>query len=562
MVFRFWPMLGLGLFCLLPAFCPGSDAPKPSKDAIQVLLGPDGSAECWLGKQSLGSISPIVFTQGWNACMFGLDGPYPATHWAANLPDGAKISLSATVEALPQGLHFRVSMTPSQDTQALAARMAWNAPYSLWQGQPYQWKGGGGFVPVSKPANVVIAQTEAPLVTLGPSSALDGLTMDLSSTALSTQLADSRAWGGNLSIIFSHGEKDASPWAWAKGEAKDFDFTVSFNRPVAGQPSQGLKRPFPYREVPVTFENAPAGVTLSGTLSLPAGPGPFPVAEMIIGSGPNPGGGYFLVISDDLVRHGIATLRYDKRGTGESTGKFKGAGNQDFADDAAAGLAFLKTRPEIDGSKIGLIGHSEGGRVAPLVAARTQAAAFVVILSGPGKRGLELLEDRWDRSDAALPKALRQARHRMRRKALEAELQWSGGDAWRDRAHAAVQEEMGPLSKDYPTALADGEAFWKDNFAGFTVDPASHFYLSYDPKDSLQALKCPVLALAGGADDSYYPDEQVPGIQAGLKAGKNPDATVKVLPGLDHSLNSNVPGQAIDPGALALMRDWIIAHTR
>jgi pimeloyl-ACP methyl ester carboxylesterase len=557
--------LGTLLLSLTIVFGTGSAA-KAADASIQVIVGQDGSAECWLGKQSLGRITPIVFTKGWNSCQFGLDGPYPATHWAANLPDGAKIALTATVDVLPQGLHFKVRMTPSRDTQALAARMAWDAPYGLWQGQPYQWKGGGGFVPVSKSANVVIAETQAPWVTLGPSGVLDGLTMALSSTALSTQLADSRAWGGNLTVILSHGEKD-SPWDWSKGETKAFDFTVSFNRPVVQVHGQALQRPFPYRELPVTFEDAPAGVTLSGTLSLPPGPGPFPVAEMIIGSGPNPrdgygGGGYFLVISDDLVRHGIATLRYDKRGTGESTGRFQGAGNQDFADDAAAGLAFLKTRPEIDPSKIGLIGHSEGGRVAPLAAARTQAAAFVVILSGPGQRGLELLEGRWDRADAALPADLRGARHRMRRKALDAELQWTGGSGWREQAHAAVQEELGPLSKAYPTAVADGEAFWKDNFAGFTVDAASHFYLAYDPKDSLKALKCPVLALAGGLDDSYYPDEQVPGIKAGLKAGKNPDATVKILPGLDHSLNSNVPGQAIDPGALALMRDWIVSHTR
>ena len=547
-----WPAMGFG----------GGQAPS-----IRVLTAPDGSAECWLGKQPLGIISPIVFTQGWQACLFGLDGPYPGNQWAATLPDGCKVALSATVEVLPLGLHFRVAMTPSQDTLALAARMAWNTPYGPWQGRPYHWEGGGGMVPVSKVAGVAIAHTPASPVTLGPSQALDGLAAVLSTTGLDTQLADSRAWGGNLSLIFSHAEPDTAPWAWPKGQAKIFDFSIFFNRGMDELSFQKPQRPFPYREEAVTFVDAPAGVTLSGTLSLPPGPGPFPVAEMIIGSGPNPrdgygGGGYFLVISDDLVRHGIATLRYDKRGTGESTGKFQGAGNQDFADDAVAGLDFLRTRPEINPREIGLIGHSEGGRVAPLAAARSQAAAFVVILSGPGKPGSELMLDRWDRKDADPPRDLRQARQRMRRKMIEAELQWSGDNAWRDRAHAAVQEELGPMAKDHPTAVEEGEAFWKDNFATFTVDPASHFYLSYDPKDSLKALKCPVLALAGELDDSYYPDEQVPGIKAGLKAGKNPDATVKVLSGLDHSLSSGAPGQAIDPQALALLRDWIVQRTR
>ncbi len=169
---------------------------------------------------------------------------------------------------------------------------------------------------------------------------------------------------------------------------------------VAAEPKrpQNPVKPYPYIEEDVSYANAKAPeVTLAGTLTLPRGAGPFPVALLICGSGPHDrdeallGHKPFLVISDYLTRHGIAVLRYDKRGVAKSTGSYALAKTSDFATDAEAGIAYLKTRKEIDPHRIGLIGHSEGGTIAPLVASRNPEIAWIVLLAGTGLRGDEIL---------------------------------------------------------------------------------------------------------------------------------------------------------------------------
>src|SRR5208282_2185391 len=160
---------------------------------------------------------------------------------------------------------------------------------------------------------------------------------------------------------------------------------------------QNPTKPYPYREEEVSFENSGAGIKLAGTLTIPPGKGPFPAVVLVAGSGAHDrdealmGHRPFLVLSDYLTRRGIAVLRYDKRGVGESGGTYGTATTADFADDAEAGLAYLETRAEVDRRKIGLIGHSEGGMIAPLLAARNSSVAFIVMMAGPGVPGDELL---------------------------------------------------------------------------------------------------------------------------------------------------------------------------
>src|SRR5205085_2722362 len=152
-------------------------------------------------------------------------------------------------------------------------------------------------------------------------------------------------------------------------------------------------KPYPYREEELTYENKAQGVTLAATLTIPSRKGPFPAVVLITGSGPQDrdeallGHRPFLVLSDYLTRKGIAILRADDRGVGKSTGSFGKATTADFSTDAEAGVAYLKTRPEIDQHKIGLIGHSEGGVIAPMVAARNPDVAFIVMMAGSGVPG-------------------------------------------------------------------------------------------------------------------------------------------------------------------------------
>ena len=158
---------------------------------------------------------------------------------------------------------------------------------------------------------------------------------------------------------------------------------------------QEPKPPYPYRVEEVTFENTKAGVTLAGTLTLPEKGDHYPVVVLISGSGPQnrdeelmahkP----FLVLADYLTRQGVGVLRFDDRGVGQSTGNFETATTLDFADDVEAAVNFLKNDRKI--RNIGLVGHSEGGMIAPLVASRSGDVAFIVLLAGPGLRGDHIL---------------------------------------------------------------------------------------------------------------------------------------------------------------------------
>jgi pimeloyl-ACP methyl ester carboxylesterase len=166
--------------------------------------------------------------------------------------------------------------------------------------------------------------------------------------------------------------------------------------PTTNRP-QEPKPPFPYREEEVSYENKKAGAKFAGTLTLPKEGGPFPAVVLITGSGPQDrneslmGHKPFLVLADYLTRHGIAVVRVDDRGVGGSTGDTMSSTTADFAEDAIAGVQFLKGRKDIDPTKIGLIGHSEGGIIAPLAASRCADVAFIVLLAGTGLAGEQIM---------------------------------------------------------------------------------------------------------------------------------------------------------------------------
>ncbi len=174
-------------------------------------------------------------------------------------------------------------------------------------------------------------------------------------------------------------------------ELKKIDKVEELKRP------QEPKPPFPYNVEEVSYENKTAGIKLAGTLTFPKAKGPFPAVLLITGSGPQNrdeelfGHKPFLVIADYLTRRGIAVLRVDDRGIGKSTGKFSSATTEDFAGDVLAGVEFLKSNKNINPKEIGLIGHSEGGLIAPMVAVKSSDVAFIVLMAGPGLPGDQIL---------------------------------------------------------------------------------------------------------------------------------------------------------------------------
>jgi len=346
---------------------------------------------------------------------------------------------------------------------------------------------------------------------------------------------------------------------------RTFTEATPFNRPQEPIP------PFPYRSEDVTFENREAGVTLSGTLTMPTRGRNFRAVILISGSGPQDrneevfGHKPFLVLADHLTRQGIAVLRFDDRGVGLSTGDHATATTADFATDVESAIDYLKTRREINNRNIGLIGHSEGGIIAPMVASRSNDVAFVVMLAGTGMRGAILM--------------LKQA---------ELILQASGmsEDFIRNnmlinaQAFAIIvsQEEPVPselinaylleIKDDIEQVLAPGMSV-EDHIELLVTQlstPWMQYFLRYDPAPTLELVKCPVFALNGENDLQVPARENLSIIQSALERGGNKRVTIKEYPGLNHLFQECETGlpanyvmieQTISPEVLKDIADWI-----
>lgn len=332
-------------------------------------------------------------------------------------------------------------------------------------------------------------------------------------------------------------------------------------------------RPYPYREEEVTIGNPSASITLSGTLTIPNGNGPYPAAILITGSGPQnrdeeiAGHKPFLVLADHLTRNGIAVLRYDDRGTGKSSGNFGTGTSEDFATDVEAAIAFLKTRKEINPGKIGLVGHSEGGLIAPLVASRSKDAGFVVMLAGPGIRGNELLVEQAERIGEVMgmnDEMLQEARA-----VNEGVFDLILRTANRDSLHAQLTAYLTQAIKDYPRVLAlsglPAESFIYAQVNQLT-SPWMTWFIRYDPAPALEKVECPVLALFGEKDLQVPYKSNLAAVESSLQKGGNKDFTVRLLPNLNHLFQEAATGspseyatieQTISPVALNEISEWI-----
>jgi alpha-beta hydrolase superfamily lysophospholipase len=281
----------------------------------------------------------------------------------------------------------------------------------------------------------------------------------------------------------------------------------------------------------------PRGYELAGTLTRPAGAaGRVPAVVTISGSGPQDRDGQILGIpdyrpfrafADTLGRRGIAVLRFDERGVGASGGAFGSATSRDFADDVRAVVAWLRARPDVDPSRVALLGHSEGGIVAPLVAAEDSAVAALVLLAAPAVPGRRLLDYQ---ARLALPRGLPAAR--------------------RDSAEAA-------LARAVDSAVA--QSAWLRWFA------------AYDPLPAARRVRAPTLVLHG-ATDRQVPAEQADTLLAALRAGGSRAAERRVFPGLNHLLLEDasgspagyaaLPDRRLPPRVLGAVADWLAATLR
>lgn len=273
----------------------------------------------------------------------------------------------------------------------------------------------------------------------------------------------------------------------------------------------------------------------------------------------------FWIIADYLTRRGVAVLRLDDRGVGQSTGNSTMTGIPEVASDVLAGVRFLKNRKEIDGARIGLIGHSEGGLVAPLAASESPDVAFIVLLAGPGVAGEQVLYLQADlimRQAGAADAAI--AQNRKIQEFMFNTLRAEQGNNDRQAVIAKLREGWKSEKGEDPSQPLEKE------FARITT-PELRSFLFYDAAETLKKLKVPVLAMNGSRDVQVAPRQNLAPMVAALTAGGNSDVTAVELPGLNHLFQHchtcmvteyGELDESFSPEALELMGDWIARHTR
>ena len=308
--------------------------------------------------------------------------------------------------------------------------------------------------------------------------------------------------------------------------------TKSILPPARPQTPRG---PFSYRVEDVEFSGAGEGVRLAGTLTTPRMGGAFPAAVLISGSGPQDRDETimehkpFLVLADHLTRQGIAVLRYDDRGVGASTGSFGQANSRDFAADVEGAMAFLRSRQEINPGQVGLIGHSEGGYIAPMVAARRDDVAWIVLLAGTGVPGDQILLNQAERiARAAGAQAADVTLNRRVQQVVFAAIKSGGTPSEVRRAFDEFVATLEPYDQQH-TIVAASRAEMSS-----LLEPWFRFFLTYDPGTALARVRCPVLVLNGSKDLQVDPDLNLPAIRAALDKGGNEQYEIHRLPGLNH----------------------------
>ncbi len=336
---------------------------------------------------------------------------------------------------------------------------------------------------------------------------------------------------------------------------------------------------FPYHQEEVSFYNKRDDVTLAGTLTLPKGQKAKSVVILISGSGAQNrneelGGGInhrpFLVLSDYLTRQGIAVLRYDDRGAGESTGDRSISTIDNFALDTEAGVEFLKTRKDLQGMKIGLVGHSEGGIIAPIIASRSKDIDFIILLAGPGVPTDELLlkqsqliskaqglPDEMIESNSKLMSdaySVMKKNNNLSTEQLKEQLTKVFNEGAKKYYSKTVQEQLKVQSNPFESQINQ------------LLSPWFRHALNLDPGDYISKVKIPVLALNGTLDLQVSVKENLDAIKMALDKAKNKNVEIVALEGLNHLFQTAKTGavseygtieETFNPEAMNKIASWI-----
>ena len=339
-----------------------------------------------------------------------------------------------------------------------------------------------------------------------------------------------------------------------------------------------LNKSFPYKEIDVSFNNKESGITLSGTLTLPLTGEKHTAIILISGSGPMDRDSTFLghkpfrIIADYFARKGVATLRFDKRGVGESTGDFAIATPEDFARDVSAAIEYLQSLKEIDPKKIGLIGHSEGGLIASMAASRSEDVAFIVLMAGlllPGRKNSSLVftllvnEDNTDNQNLDEDrKVFDRFFDLVSRESLTPE----------EREESIkIAEKTLPRINEKTKATMGFSELTPETFVSIFSMPWLKEFLNSSTESYLRKVNCPVLAIYGDKDVQVPSKENIEVINRLLIQGVNTDYTIIEIPNVNHLFQHCKTGypseyetskQTMVPEVLNLISDWIFGRIK
>lgn len=350
------------------------------------------------------------------------------------------------------------------------------------------------------------------------------------------------------------------------GQRFPFELRRRTGAHAAGRRPQDPVPPFPYTIEDVTIRSG--AITLAGTLTRPSGGGAHPALVLLTGSGPQNRDSEvfdhrpFHVLADHLTRAGVAVLRFDDRGVGQSGGRYDTALKGDFVADARACAAFLRERDDV--SAVGLLGHSEGGDVAAAAAAQDDDIAFLILLASPGVAGHELMveQNRLIALSMGATAEQSQAIADRARELFDAALDDARASEVTARTKALMEAQTGaPLPPE-----AQGEL---EQQAAMLMSPKFLELLRHDPRRDLARVGVPVLAVTGEKDVQVSPSQNLPAIEAALKDAGNGDVTIREIPDANHLLQPAENGgfheyaaieQTFDGAVLDLLRDWILAR--
>jgi pimeloyl-ACP methyl ester carboxylesterase len=354
---------------------------------------------------------------------------------------------------------------------------------------------------------------------------------------------------------------------------------------------QTPKPPYPYHSMDVVYQNADQSIQYGATLTYPnaavnkdpASSDKYAAVILITGSGQQDRDETlfdhkpFAVIADYLTKKGFAVLRVDDRGMGKSTGNFDQSTTLDFVKDVEASVDFLEKQPQIDKGKIGLIGHSEGGMIAPIVADERKEIQFIVLLAGPGIPIMDLMQQQIEAVSLSEGNSPAEAKangfllHCVWEEAKKNEDLNSTIkniriklDAWSKTQDSATLakirgQDTTSINNQITQAITALSGKW------------FNYFIYFDPQPYLKQLHCKVLALAGSKDVQVVAGSNLSGIRSSLKKSKSPAYDVIEIPGLNHLFQTCVKGspseyndleESFSPKALEIMGDWLQKNVR